>query len=83
MEAWLEAYLVESEVYSRIMRHDVDYSTGTDPNPVPLSVRSGFITNLQVAHREGPVKSTFVGSNILSASPRSCTCFIAFDNWMI
>lgn len=42
VEAWWKAYLVESEVYSRIMRHDVDYSTGIDPDPVPISGRFGY-----------------------------------------
>ena len=47
MEARLKAYLVESEVYSSIMCHDVDDSTTIDAYPIRVSVKFGFVTNLE------------------------------------
>lgn len=60
-EAWWKAYLVESEVHSRVMRHNIEYSTTIDPNAVPISVSFGFVTKPELLTVKDQSKALSLG----------------------
>lgn len=67
VEAWWKAHLVESEIHSRVMRDNVEHSTTIDPNPFPISVGFGFVTNPEWLTATGPLKALLLGP--ISSAP--------------